>query len=131
MNLVIQDLVVIAPNRDAAVGAIADLKTVHHVVTAIQVNAPVAVRRIQPVNHGAAFDLGLEHDGTGGRSAGAQMEAPAAGIIGINARHHQDAHPWTGQAVSVGNGSKGLGRGARSGIAAVRGHIQVSRMNAK
>ena len=129
MDFVVEDLVAVAPDADATIGTIADFEPLNDIVAAVQINRLVAVRGILAVNDGPATHLGLQDDRAGGRAAITQVQPPAAGVVGINTGHDQDPDTWAGEAICVGDGSKGLRGCPRVGIAALRGHIQVSRLN--
>src|SRR5882762_4198053 len=84
VDMVVEDLVAIAIHGEAAQGGIADFKSIDDVVTAVNIEPLIAVGGVLPVNDRSVQDLRLQHDGTGGRAAFTKVDAPAAGVIGID-----------------------------------------------
>ena len=130
MNFVVDDLVVIAPDGDAAVGASPDLEAIDDIVTAVQIDPLVAVREVLSINDRPASDLGPQHDGTGRGPAFAQVKPPAALIIGIDPGHDVDRDAGAGKAVGTGNRPERLRRGSGVRITTLRGHIEIGPLRA-
>src|SRR5207249_4505965 len=103
MDFVVDDAVAVGPNRDAAVGAVADLEPIHHIVIAVNIEALVAIRSVPSVNDGSAPDLGLQHDRAGGRPALAEVNPPAAGVVGIDPGGDVDGGASPGQTIGMGD----------------------------
>src|SRR5436190_23812429 len=126
MNFVVDDLIVISPNRDSPVGPALDLESIDNIVTAVQINPLVTVREVLPIDDGPAFDLGSEHDRTGRTSVGAQVQSPTTAVVGICSGHDCDRHAGTGQLIRPGYRPEWLRRRSGVRIISLRRHIEIS-----
>src|SRR5947207_4761439 len=90
MKLVIENLVAISPDRDAAVWTSGDFKPIHNIVTAVDVDRLIAIGRILAVDHCRASDLRFEDNWSRSRAAGAKAQPPTGGIIGVYSRQDND-----------------------------------------
>ena len=130
MDFVVEDLVEVAIDGNAAMGASPDFKPINDMVAAVQIDPRVAIRAVEPVNDRPAPDLRPQGDGTGGRPALVQVQAPVAGVIGIDAGKNRDRVTGNRQAVGADDRPDRLGRGAGVGVVALRGHLVFGRRHA-
>ena len=132
VDVAIEDLVVAGPNGDATFGSVFDFKAVDDVVAAIDVDTDVAIGSVLSVNDSAAFNFGLEGNGSGGGTAFAEMNSPAAVVVGVGSSLNDDGRARGRETVSVHDCAAWLGRCPGIGVTARSGNIQSStvRVNA-
>ena len=125
MDFVVEDLIAIAMNGDPPVGSAPDFKSINHIVTAVQIDAFIAIRRVLAIDHRPALDFRSQHDGTGRAPAGAQMQPPAAAVIVIHSGQDVDRDARPRHSVGPGDRPERLPRGSGIRIAALRGYVEI------
>lgn len=101
VNVAVQNLVVIGPNGNSASGPIFDFESIDDVVTTIDIDTDISIGSILAINDGAALNLRFQRDWTGRTSAFAEMNAPAAIIVGVSSRLHNNGGSSGGQTVCL------------------------------
>ena len=101
VDVAIEDLVVAGPNGDAALWSVFNFESVDDVVAAVDVDIDVAIGSVLPINHSAALDFRLEGNGSGGGTAFAEMNSPAAIVVGVGPSFHNDGRARRSETICV------------------------------
>src|ERR1043166_9314818 len=103
MNITMEDSIIVGPDSDSSVGSIFDFKAIDYVIVAINIKPHISVRSILAIDHSGARRLRSQYDRAGSAAAGSQMNAPAAGVVGVGPRHDHNGSAGRGKAVSMGD----------------------------